>query len=143
VLGWRLCREAFADLAGQGAALYGGRWNSPGTPLVYLADTAGLAVLEVRVHLDLPPALLPDDYCLLTVDLDDLPVEVLERLPEQPREFGDLWARQARSPVLSVPSMIVPESRNLLLNPRHPKAGTARITAQRSFRFDPRLWAPG
>jgi RES domain-containing protein len=71
VLAWRLCREPFADLAGEGARRYGGRWNSPGRPNVYAASSAALAVLEVHVHLDLPLDLLPDDYLLLTIELRD------------------------------------------------------------------------
>lgn len=140
---WRLCRAPFADLSGQGAALYGGRWNSPGTPLVYLAANAALALLEVRVHLDLPPDLLPDDYVLLAVGLDGLRSERLETLPEQPRAFGDRWLAEGRTALLDVPSALVPESRNLLLNPRHPEAAQARILHQRRFAFDPRLWLGG
>jgi RES domain-containing protein len=52
-----------------------------------------------------------------------------------------LWLRQQRSPVLNVPSAIVPESANLLLNPRHPRAGQAVVASKRGFRFDSRLWA--
>ena len=59
----------FADLSGEGARLYGGRWNSSGRAMVYAASDAALAVLEVRVHLDLPPDLIPDDYVLLKLDL--------------------------------------------------------------------------
>jgi len=140
VLAWRLCREPYADLSGDGARLYGGRWNSLGLPLVYAASTAALAVLEVRVHLDLPPDLLPDDYTLLTIDLDDLAVETVGELPTDHRRFGDAWLAAVRTPVLCVPSTIVPESPNLLLNPRHPDAGAARIVGQRRFAFDRRLW---
>jgi RES domain-containing protein len=143
MIAWRLCRDAYADLTGQGAALYGGRWNSPGHPLVYLGETAALSVLEVRVHLDLPPELLPEDFVLLSIDLAGLAVEDVGTLPADPCAFGDLWLRQGRSPVLRVPSAIVPESCNLLLNPRHPKAGAAHIVGKRPFRFDPRLWAGG
>ena len=142
MLAWRLCREPYADLSGDGARLYGGRWNSPGRSLVYAASTAALTVLEVRVHLDLPPELLPEDYVLLTIDLDDLPVETVDELPADPRAFGDAWLAGERTPVLCVPSLIVPESPNLLLNPRHPDAAAARIIGQRRFAFDRRLWAP-
>ncbi len=62
---WRLTRAVHADLSGEGARRFGGRWNSPGRPLVYTAAEAALTVLEVRVHLDLPFELLPDDYVLL------------------------------------------------------------------------------
>ena len=142
MLAWRLCREPFADLGGDGARLFGGRWNSPGHPLVYAASTAALAVLEVRVHLDLPPELLPEDYTLLTIDLDDLAVETVADLPAEPRALGDAWLVARRTPILCVPSTIVPESTNLLLNPRHPEAGAARIIGQRPFDFDRRLWLP-
>lgn len=142
MLAWRLCREPFADLTGEGGHRFGGRWNSPGRPLVYAASSAALAVLEVRVHLDLTPDLLPDDYVLLTIDLGDLPVETATNIPAEPAASGDAWLREQRTPVLQVPSVIVPESSNLLLNPQHRLAGKAQITAQRRFTFDHRLWLP-
>ena len=142
MLAWRLCRAPHADLSGEGARLYGGRWNSAGRPLVYAASTAALALLEVRVHLDLPPELLPDDYTLVTIALSDLAVEVLDAIPDDPAAFGDRWLEEQSSPVLRVPSAIVPESPNLLLNPAHPEARRAAITARRPFAFDRRLWLP-
>lgn len=142
MLAWRLCRAPFADLRGEGARRYGGRWNTAGRPLVYAASTAALAVLEVRVHLDLPPELVPDDYVLVTIDLGDLPVEHVARMPADPRAFGDTWVAGRRTPVLMVPSAIVPESPNLLLNSDHEAAAGARIVAQRQFAFDRRLWLP-
>lgn len=142
MLAWRLCREPFADLTGEGARRYGGRWNTPGRPLVYAASGAALAVLEVRVHLDLPPELLPDDYVLLAIDLGDMAVEELTRLPADPAAFGDTWLAGQRTPVLRVPSVIVPESPNTLLNPAHPAAGQVRIVGRRRFAFDRRLWLP-
>src|SRR5258708_4316802 len=111
---WRLCREPFADLTGEGARLHGGRWNAPGLPLVYTASTAALALLELRVPLDLPPELLPDDYVLVTIDLGDLAVEDVAAMPAEPRAFGDAWVREQRTPVLRVPSAIVAENANLL-----------------------------
>ena len=75
---WRLTRAVHADLSGEGARRFGGRWNSPGRPLVYTAAEAALTVLEVlevRVHLDLPFELLPDDYVLLTIDTGELQPE--------------------------------------------------------------------
>lgn len=110
--------------------------------MVYAALTAALAVLEVRVHLDLPPDLLPDDYALVTIDLGDMPVELVDTMPAVPATFGDRWLQEQRTPVLQVPSAIVPESPNLLLNPLHPLAARARIVGQRRFEFDHRLWLP-
>lgn len=112
----------------------------PGLSMVYAASSAALAVLEVRVHLDLPVELLPDDYMLLKIDLGGLDIESLEEIPAIPVDFGNTWLRALRTPVLSVPSMIVPESANLLLNPSHPAAHSAKIVAKRRFEFDPRLW---
>ena len=80
---WRICRDAYADLTGEGARLWGGRWNSPGRPLVYAADSAALAVLEVRVHLDLNFDLLPADYVLLTLDLGTASIETVPSLPPE------------------------------------------------------------
>jgi RES domain-containing protein len=142
-LAWRICRLPYADLSGEGARIYGGRWNSPGRPVVYMAEAAALAVLEVRVHLDLDASLLPADYVLMAIDIDALDVETIEPAPPDPRAFGDAWLASRRSPLLSVPSAIVPESRNLLLNVAHPDTGKARVASVRAFAFDERLWSGG
>jgi len=139
---WRLCRAPFADLTGEGARLYGGRWNSSGRPLVYSASSAALAVLEIRVHLDLAPDLVPDDYVLVTIDLRELPIEIVDRVPADPKAFGDQWLEEKRTPVLQVPSAIVPENANILLNPAHPLASGASVAGSRRFEFDRRLWLP-
>lgn len=137
---WRVGRAAYADLSGEGARRHGGRWNSPGLPMVYTAEHPALAVLEVRVHLDLPPELLPDDYVLMRVDLPDEPPEEVAALPSDPRSVGDEWLRSGRTAVLRVPSAIVPTATNLLLNPRHPRAADAQVVFTRPFEFDARLW---
>jgi RES domain-containing protein len=143
MLTWRLCRAPFADLQGEGARRYGGRWNSPGRPLVYTASSAALAVLEIRVHLDLPLDLLPDDYVLLTIDVGQVVVKRIDSPPAIPSAFGDLWLGEQRTAVLEVPSAIVRESTNFLLNPRHPAAEGFQIVSQRPFFFDQRLWSTG
>lgn len=137
---WRICRRPFADLSGEGARLYGGRWNSPGRPVVYAAEAAALAVLEVRVHLDLDWSLLPADYVLMSIDLSSLAIESLEEAPDDPVAYGDAWLESRRSAVLGVPSVLVRESRNLLVNVAHPEASRASIASIRSFSFDERLW---
>ena len=137
---WRLCRAPHADLAGEGARRYGGRWNSLGRPLVYLADHPALAVLEVRVHLDLPLDLLPDDYVLLEVALPDAGIRELATVPDDPRRAGDEWIGMGGAAVLRVPSFVVPAASNLLLNPAHPAAASARVLRRIAYAFDPRLW---
>jgi RES domain-containing protein len=137
---WRVGRAAYADLSGEGARRHGGRWNSPGLPMVYLAEHPALAVLEVRVHLDLPLDLIPEDYILMQVDLPDEPPEQVTVMPSDPRAEGDSWLRACRTAVLRVPSVIVPTATNLLLNPKHPRAIDAQVSSSQPFQFDARLW---
>lgn len=140
---WRICREPFADFGGEGARILGGRWNRPGRPLVYTADTPALAVLEVRVHLDLPPDLIPPDYVLLRIDLGTVAIEALDAMPSDPAAFGSEWLASGRSPVRRVPSAIVPEQTNVLINPAHPAARSIAVVSERPFSFDERLWRSG
>lgn len=141
MIGWRLCRRPFADLSGEGARRFGGRWNSPGRAVVYLAEHPALAVLEVRVHLDLPLALLPADFTLMRVQVPDGPTA--DQAPrDETAARGDAWLTQASTAVLRVPSVLVPQAWNILLNPRHPGAAVAEIQAVEAFHFDPRLWQP-
>jgi RES domain-containing protein len=137
---WRICRRPFADLSGEGARLYGGRWNTPGRALIYAAETAALAVLEVRVHLDLDWDVLPDDYVLVAIDTAAVGSETISELPSDPRAVGDAWIDSRKSALLHVPSWIVPESRNVLINLQHPDAASIQLGPIRPFQFDRRLW---
>ncbi|MDX1606947.1 MAG: RES family NAD+ phosphorylase [Candidatus Competibacterales bacterium] len=139
---WRLTRAAHAALDGEGARRFGGRWNAPGRAVVYTAADAALTVLEVRVHLDLPLDLLPDDYVLLGIDTGPLEPETGPALtdPDACRDFGERWLGEARSALLAVPSVIVPESSDVLINPRHPDSAAVRLVSRRTWRFDPRLF---
>ena len=117
---WRICRRPFADLSGEGARLYGGRWNAPGRPLIYAAETAALAVLEVRVHLDLDWDMLPDDYVLVAIDTAAIVAETIHEFPDDPRAVGDAWIKSRRSALLRVPSWIVPEILQCAYQPGSP-----------------------
>ena len=149
---WRLVRAPFADLSGRGAERHGGRWNSPGRPMVYLSLEASLPVLEVLVHLDLPPEMMPEDYLLMRVDLGQIitrhgeaSVETWPGRADEPgetRRFGDRWLAERRTPLLRVPSRIVEEASNLLLNPMHPATRELGPPRTRAFTFDPRLLPP-
>jgi RES domain-containing protein len=147
---WRITKQRHARTAfsGEGARLYGGRWNSPGVPLVYVAQSQSLAILEVLVHLD-APALL-EKYVFLEVDCDASLVIDLDRsplpknwqsdpVPDAIQAIGDRWVSSGNSAVLRVPSVLVPEESNFLLNPRHPDFGKIGISRPHAFRFDPRL----
>jgi RES domain-containing protein len=137
---WRLCRRQHADLSGEGGRRFAGRWHHAGHPVVYTAAEPSLTVLEVRVNLDLPFELLPEDYVLMAIDSGEASMEVQETLPAEPRGFGDAWLRERRSALLRVPSVVVRQARNVLINPAHPDAQAIRITKIEPFRFDPRLW---
>jgi RES domain-containing protein len=147
---WRITKQRHVRTAfsGEGARLYGGRWNSPGVPVVYVAESQSLAVLEVLVHLN-APALL-EKYVFLEVDFDVSLVLDLDRsslpknwqsdpVPEAIQAIGDRWVLSRDSAVLRVPSVLVPEESNFLLNPRHPDFGKIGISRPHAFRFDPRL----
>jgi RES domain-containing protein len=141
----RLCKAAHVALDGEGARLWGGRWNTPGRPMVYTAASPSLAVLEVLVHLDLPSALLPDDYMLLTIDVPEgAPVRRIETGPSADadcRRAGDAFLAAGAALALMVRSAVVPQERNVLLNPRHPAMQGTAIVRTEPFRFDPRLLA--
>ena len=148
--GWRIVKSRYAAAAfdGEGARLYGGRWNSPGTPMVYTSSTISLAVLEVLVHLQ--EANLLSSYSLISASFDDALVERLDHsmlpdgwrtylAPSELQRIGDEWVRSQRSAVLEVPSVIVVRESNYLLNPTHPDFSSVVIGEPEPFTFDERL----
>ena len=142
---WRLARRPFAALDGLGAHRYGGRWNRPGQAVVYTSQNLSLALLEIVVHLELQAERLPPDYVKIEIEVpDEVACERIERLPEKSLEMVDLgarWYASATTVGLVVPSVIVAEENNLLLNPAHPDFSRLRIASPRPFRLDPRLFA--
>jgi RES domain-containing protein len=148
---WRLVPEQWAGGAftGEGARLNAGRWNSVGTALVYLSSSLSLAALETLVHAD--PEDLPDRFSAIPVDIPGaLRIEPVDpssissdwRRAEPPpalRAFGDDWVKQRHAVLTQVPSVIIPEEHNYLLNPVHPDFGRLKIGAAQPFVFDPRL----
>jgi len=136
----RIAKRAFVGLDGEGARLYGGRWNSPGRAMIYTAANPSLAVLEVLVHLDLPPELMPSDYRLLSIHVpDDAPSRLVQALPDDTVAMGDAFLAAGEALALRVPSLVVPQETNTLLNPRHPAFAEVRLVGDEPFRFDPRL----
>ncbi len=148
---YRLVKDRFADTAldGSGAKVYGGRWNYKGHAVVYSSDSIALAALELLVHLHRSEVL--NGYCLVTLDLPDEAVLILDDngLPADWRDdpapvstaaIGSAWLSGGQSLALSVPSVLIPQQRNLLLNPAHAASGALFETATRQpFDFDPRL----
>ena len=141
-------RYAATAFDGEGARRYGGRWNSPGVRVSYASDSIALAVVEVLVHLQTSRVL--GAYSLVSVSFPDELVTVLEgkRLPGGWRRYpappeiqaiGDSWIADSRSAVLRVPSVVVPDSYNFLLNPGHPEFARVVVGAAEPFAWDPRL----
>jgi RES domain-containing protein len=147
---WRLVKHRYLAQAwdGEGARQYGGRWNSPGVPVVYASETLALALLEVLVRLQSTRVLHGysavrcefDEALLRSVVVSGLPAG-WERSPAPPElaAIGDEWFRNATSPVLCVPSAIVPHEHNYLFNPHHPQFGAIRLGEPIPFPIDPRL----
>lgn len=147
---WRLAREPFCrDREGTGAYLAGGRWTPPGTRVLHAASSIALAGLEYLVHARKPPA----DLVLVAIDLpetsaidrpklDDLPEDWASPLPsENCQAWGRKWCEGARALALAVPSVIVPEERNYLINVTHGEMRGVALETIRRFSFDLRLLA--
>jgi len=133
---WRIvtARSAESSFSGEGARRYGGRWNRKGIPVVYTAGSQSLALLEMLVQ-DEPlrarylmiPAEIPSELEIQRIDPHQLPSSWRDHPAiEQLQNIGSSWATASSSPVLAVPSAVIPAETNYLLNPRH--RGFARIS---------------
>jgi RES domain-containing protein len=146
---WRMLTLRFADTAfsGEGARLYGGRWNLKGVPMVFTAGSQSLAVLETLVQ----DALLRARYVMIPARLpNNLKIDRLtpDRLPSGWREIksrerlqiiGSDWINSRSAAVLAVPSAVIPAESNYLLNPLHPSFSKIEIGSPEDFITDPRL----
>ncbi len=147
VRAWRLVHERWADdaLSGEGARRYPGRWNRAGEPVVYLADSLALAILETRVHLE--AVAIQQPYVALEYELPEGIEGPVDELPdgwrrdvERTRELGSRWLKRGSSAVLRVPSAVVPVESVYLLNPRHPNANDVELIRRLEFVWDERLF---
>lgn len=151
---WRIAVEAPAyaasDLSGTGARTTGGRWNSKGTPVVYSATNIALATLETIHYLS--GGGLPFNRYLVCIDVPDAvwaARQVLHPLPGgwdaipagiSARTAGDAWLASGATALLLVPSVIVPDEYNVLINPRHKDAAAIVATTLKRWVYDPRLF---
>jgi RES domain-containing protein len=148
---WRLVGEnrAREPLSGEGARLHGGRWNEPGVAVIYTSENRSLAALEVLVHLN---GTNPRRrYRLLSYELDDELIETMsladlpsdwraEPPPASTVRLGTEWARAGRSVALKVPSAVLPEEYNVILNTAHADIAKVKPGRPVDFSFDPRLF---
>ena len=155
MIAWRIATETqfhkADDATGEGAKISGGRWNNKGTALIYTATTRALACLETIVHLN--ALKLPVNRYLVSFDIPEtiwnkretLSVEEMEAgWDDKPpgttsKNFGDKWAKENRSCILEVPSVIICEEMNVLINPEHPDAKHITVTPVRKWEYDARL----
>ncbi len=146
---WRLTTARFAKSAfsGDGARLYGGRWNRKGVALVYTAATQSLAMLEMLVQ-DEPlraryvmiEARIPPSIQIDRVELEDLPADWRSIAARGKLQIiGTEWARRRSAAVLAIPSVVIPVETNFLLNPLHPDFRRIKVGKPRRFETDLRL----
>ena len=152
---WRIATGAPAyeadDMTGTGAKLTGGRWNERDVAVVYAAEHRSLACLETMAHLNagglplnryLVEVTIPDEIWKAREEHDaaSLPVGWDARPSSRTSiGWGTTWLRSRRTAVLVVPSVIVPEERNVIINPHHPDSAGITARKQRLWTYDPRL----
>lgn len=148
---WRICRRAHAadPLGGRGGLYASGRWHAQGSRIVYTSATLSLAALELLVHVDRD--LLPSDLVQIEFDLpDDLQVGRIEArtlpshwrrhpAPAALQRIGASWIEQGKTAILRVPSAVIPDEDNYLLNPAHPAIERIKVVGRRAFVLDHRL----
>lgn len=147
---YRIAKDTYAkDLSGEGARLYGGRWNRKGTSVLYTAENSSLAMLEKLVHIPVyvfPKDLkiivleLPETMTMSRIALEDLPEDWMYRA-EHPNvlDMGDQFVAQSAFLCLRVPSAINPIDDNILVNPKHPDFSKVKIVDELPIVFDKRL----
>ncbi|GAC1440838.1 MAG: RES family NAD+ phosphorylase [Sediminibacterium sp.] len=135
------------ELNGKGAGRYGGRWNSIGLPVVYTSMTISLALLELLIHNASYDEIRTNYLTVLEVPDNNIKEVNFSQLKNDwikdesySRFIGDEFLRNQPSLLLKVPSAIIPEESNVLLNPRHPDFKKAQIRTAAEFYFDSRLF---
>lgn len=137
------------DISGTGAKIFGARWNTKGTPMLYTSGTISLALLELLVHsqfsrfsieLDLVTIQLPPSFKAAEISIKKVK-ESWEKDHDYTQFIGDEFIRNKQDLVLKVPSAIVQEENNFLVNPLHPDFKKVKIIETRSFKTDERLFS--
>jgi RES domain-containing protein len=140
---WRISDHA--DLSGNGGFNASGRWHTIGKPIVYAAESPAGALTELLVHMD--PQFADEEFQLLEIEIPSgIAMKSAEHLQpdwrdhvDVTRKIGDEWLAGMKTALLRVPSAIVPDTFNILINPLHGDAKTIRIVAKKKLRLDQRL----
>lgn len=132
------------DLSGRGAYLHGGRWNSPGHAMIYTAENNVLAALEVAMRI--PLEFISSDYLMIALDIPDETNIYKPKLTanwnlelEATQKLGDDFLNKGKHLVMKVPSALVTDSYNLLINPGHTDSKRIKLLEPRTILFDKRL----
>lgn len=145
---YRVChKEKCLDLSGVGAKLNGGRWNSIGNSLLYTSQSRALSCLEVAVHL--PLGRIPNNYFIISLEIPkNTTIIEVSNLPKNwnsipflssTQLIGDHFLKKNNALVLKVPSVVISDEFNYLINPQHPDFKKIKIIEKNRFVFDPRL----
>jgi RES domain-containing protein len=139
--------EFINDLSGTGSSMYGGRWNSKGIYILYTAESPSLALLETVVHIT---TIAAATYCMICINLPDAPIEILttadlpmgweENPPaENLKGIGDDFIERGKSMAIKLPSAVMAEEHNILINPLHPQFKNHQVIYVKPLPLDPRL----
>ena len=143
MLVYRICRDSYsADMSGTGARLFGGRWNRKGMPVVYTSTSRALASLEYLVHTGINS--IPDDAVIISISVPDEDIFRIDtsRLPANWRNYPspaelctytDEWLSSDRSFICEVPSSLIVEESNIILNPEHPAMAAVSVRDRRNL----------
>ncbi len=150
---YRIMQEEYADdLSGNGSRIFGGRWNSEGNYALYTSESRSLALLETLAHS--PFKLLQKKvYCLVTIYVpgnnemgiinpNDLPEGWNSAMPHTAtKKTGDAFLKQKKQLILKIPSVMMPEEFNYLLNPLHGSYKSVTVKQKRIISFDDRIFS--
>jgi RES domain-containing protein len=145
---FRISRSKWAeDLSGEGARLFGGRWNRKGTPCLYTSSSRSLAILEYSVNVSLDE--IPRSLSIVTLKLPDqfLDVKIHELpgnwkdvpAPASTREFGTRLLEEGRHLIIRLPSAVIPQEFNYIIDPMHKDHKLCKVVAVDDFVYDPRI----
>jgi RES domain-containing protein len=148
---YRLCRQAYAnDLSGRGAEISGGRWNSKGVAALYTSASRALCAIEIVVHV--PAGIIPKDYFMVSISIPDnetIDTINIKSLPSNwnnnpisgsTQRIGNAFLTEQKALVLKVPSAIIKDEWNYVINPMHPGFKNVKIVNTELFTFDTRLF---
>lgn len=147
---YRIAKQQYLeDLSGEGARLYGGRWNKKGSKMVYFSESLSLCVLEILVHLDYK--YLGNDFGYVAIDIPENSIKKVSIKQLSPnwrvnppqlytQDFGSKWLKNNKTLALQVPSAVLPVQSNILVNPNHELYSLIKVVEKGKLNLDSRLF---